>query len=106
MCVCEGGVCVCVCVRGGVCVCVRGECVCVRGEEGGECVGGEEGGESVFSPEFTDQRAQIISHDHAPHLECSGCQYQTFVACVLLSTKHFQFSLSSIFRAQTVFKFK
>ena len=33
------------------------------------------------------------------------CQYQTFAACVLLSTKHFssvQCSLSSIFRAQTV----
>ena len=24
---------------------------------------------SVFSPEFIDQRAQIISHNHTPHLE-------------------------------------
>ena len=24
----------------------------------------------VFSPEFIDQRAQIVSDDHAPHLEC------------------------------------
>ena len=63
----------------------------------------------VFSPEFTGQRAQIISQDHAHHLECSDCQYQTLGACVPLSTKHFssvQCSLSSIFRAQTVFKFK
>ena len=44
---------------------------------------------SVFSPEFTDQRAQILSHDHTHHLECSDCQYQTFVACVPLSPKHF-----------------
>ena len=44
---------------------------------------------AVFSPEFTGQRAQIISHDHTPHLECSDCQYQTFGACVELSTKHF-----------------
>ena len=29
-------------------------------------------GEPVFSPEFTDQRAQIVSHDHAPHLECNN----------------------------------
>ena len=28
----------------------------------------------VFSPGFTGQRAQIISHDHAPHLDCSDCQ--------------------------------
>ena len=63
----------------------------------------------VFSPEFTGQRAQIISHDHTPHLECSDCQHQTLVACVPLSTKHFssvQCSLSSIFRAWTVLKFK
>ena len=26
---------------------------------------------AVFSPEFTGGRAQIISHDHTPHLECS-----------------------------------
>ena len=26
---------------------------------------------------------------HAPHLECSDCQYQTLVACVPLSTKYF-----------------
>ena len=44
---------------------------------------------SVFSPEFTGQKAQIVSHDHAPHLECSDCQYQTLVACVPLSTKCF-----------------
>ena len=25
--------------------------------------------EHVFSPEFTGQRPQIISHDHTPHLE-------------------------------------
>ena len=75
--------------------------VCVWGGGGG-------GGGSVFTrihkPEGT-----ILSHDHTPHLECSDCQYQTFAACVLLSTKHFssvQCSLSSIFRAQTVFKFK
>ena len=42
---------------------------------------------AVFSPEFTGQRAQIVSHDHAPHLEYSNCQYQTLVACVPLSTK-------------------
>ena len=28
----------------------------------------------VFSPEFTGQRAQIISQDHVHHLECSDCQ--------------------------------
>ena len=28
----------------------------------------------MFSPGFTGQRAQIISHDHAPHLDCSDCQ--------------------------------
>ena len=50
---------------------------------------------TVFSPEFTGQRAQILSHDHAHHLECSDCQYQTFVACVPLSPKHFK--LSSMF---------
>ena len=54
----------------------------------------------VFSPEFTGQRAQIISHHHTHHLECSDCQYQAFVTCVPLSTKHFKCSLSSIFRAQ------
>ena len=27
----------------------------------------------VLSPEFTGRRAQIISHDHAHHLECSDC---------------------------------
>ena len=37
--------------------------------------------------QFTGQRGQMISHDHAPLLECSDCQYQTFVACVPLSTK-------------------
>ena len=40
---------------------------------------------------------------HAPHLECSDCQYQTLVSFVPLSTKHFgsvQCSLSSIFRAE------
>ena len=31
----------------------------------------------MFSPEFTGQRAQIISHDHTHHLEC-----------VIVSTKH------------------
>ena len=49
----------------------------------------------MFSPEFTGQRAQILSHDHTHHLECSDCQYQTFVACVPLSPKHFK--LSSMF---------
>ena len=43
----------------------------------------------VFSSEFTDQRAQLIPHDHAPHLECSDCKYQTLVACVPLSAKYF-----------------
>ena len=64
---------------------------------------------SVFSQVFTDQSAHTTSRDHAPHLECNDCQYQTFAACVLLSTKHFssvQCSLSSIFRAQMVFKFE
>ena len=64
---------------------------------------------AVFSPEFTGRRAQILSHDHTYHLEHSDCQYQTIAACVPLSTKHFssvQCSPSSIFRAQTVFKFK
>ena len=28
-------------------------------------------------------------YDHVPHLECSDCQYQTFVACIPLSTKYF-----------------
>ena len=42
----------------------------------------------MFSPEFTGQRAQTISHDHAHHFECSDCHYQTLVACVPLSTKH------------------
>ena len=37
----------------------------------------------VFSPGFTGQRVQIISHDHAPHLD--NCQYQTFVSHVPLS---------------------
>ena len=32
----------------------------------------------MFSSEFTDQRAQLIPHDHAPHLEC----------IVIVSTKH------------------
>ena len=45
--------------------------------------------EHVFSPEFTGQRAQIILHGHPHHLEYSDCHYQTFVACVPLSTKHF-----------------
>ena len=50
----------------------------------------------VFSPEFTGQRTQIISRDHTPHLECSDCQYQTFVACVPLSTKYLvQFNIQS-----------
>ena len=64
---------------------------------------------TVFSPEFTGQRAQTISHDHTPHLECSDCHYQTFVACVPPSTKHFswvQCSLRIIFGVQIVFKFK
>jgi len=43
---------------------------------------------TVFSPEFTGQRVQILSHDHAHHLECSDCQYQTLFAGVPLSTKH------------------
>ena len=30
-------------------------------------------GQTVFSPEFAGRRAQIILHDHAPHLECSDC---------------------------------
>ena len=90
----------------------RGEGVCVyiyirtRGE--GVC-GYIHTYQAVFSPEFTGRRAQILSHDHTHHLERSDCQYQIFAACVLLSTKHFssvQSSLSSIFRAQTVFKFK
>ena len=42
---------------------------------------------TVFSPEFTGQRGQIIFYDHTPRLECSDCQYQTFVGCVPLSTK-------------------
>ena len=59
---------------------------CTRGKrKKGEVV--EERGEllykTVFSPEFTGQRVQILSHDHTPHLECSDCQYQTFAACVL-----------------------
>ena len=37
----------------------------------------------VFSPGFTGERVQIISHDHAPHLD--NCQYQTFVSYVPLS---------------------
>ena len=72
----------------------------------GQCCSGFtlriEGWRAVFSPEFTGQRAQI-SHDHSHHLECSDCQYQTFVACVPSSTKHsssVQCSLSSVFRAQ------
>ena len=28
-------------------------------------------------------------YDHAPHFECGDCQYQTLVACLPLSTKHF-----------------
>ena len=58
----------------------------------------------TFPPKFTGRRAQIISHDHTPHLECSDCHYQTLVECVPLSTKHFssvQCSLSSTFTAQT-----
>ena len=31
---------------------------------------------SVFSPGYTDQRAQIVSHDHAPHLKCSNSQFK------------------------------
>ena len=34
---------------------------------------------TVFLPEFTGQRAQIVPHDHAHHLECSDCEYQTLV---------------------------
>ena len=34
---------------------------------------------TVFSPEFTGQRAQIVSDDLAHHLEYSDCQYQTLV---------------------------
>ena len=41
---------------------------------------------SVFSPEFPSRGVQIVSHDHAPHLVYSNCQYQTLVACVTLST--------------------
>ena len=52
----------------------------------------------VFSTEFTGQRSQILSHDHAHHLECSDCQYQTLVECVLLSTKHLSSVQSSMFR--------
>ena len=44
---------------------------------------------SLEPPEFTGQRAQVLSYDHTHHLECSDCHYQTFVACILLSTKHF-----------------
>ena len=58
---------------------------------------------TAFSLEFTGQRTQILSHDHAHHLECSDCHYQTLVAGVSLSTKQFssvQCSLSSIFRVQ------
>ena len=40
---------------------------------------------AVFSPEFTGQRAQTLSYDHTPHLECSDCQYQTLVACDILA---------------------
>ena len=47
----------------------------------------------MFSP---DQRAKILSHDHAHHLECSDCQYQTLVACVPLSTKHFSWVQCSV----------
>ena len=43
----------------------------------------------VFSPEFIGQRAQTISHGHAPYLECSDCHCQTVVAGVPLSTKLF-----------------
>ena len=48
-------------------------------EGGGWWRGGVEGGGggvvegAVFSPEFTGRRAQIISHDHTHHLECSDC---------------------------------
>ena len=48
----------------------------------------------VFSPEFTGQRVQILSYDHAHHLEYSDCQYQTLGACVplpCLSAFHFMF---------------
>lgn len=31
-------------------------------------------GEPVFSPGFTDQRAQMVSRDHAPHLEYNNYQ--------------------------------
>ena len=56
----------------------------------------------VFSPGFTGQRAQIVSHGHAPHLEC---QYPTLVSCVLLSVclpKQLSQVQSSLFGAQTV----
>ena len=44
------------------------------------------------------KRVQIMSHDHAPHLECSNCQYQTLVSCVpLLVRLPKQLGSSSIF---------
>ena len=51
-----------------VCMCVSmGACACVH------CVNVCTGYVSVFSPEFTGRRAQIIFHDHTPHLEHSDC---------------------------------
>ena len=44
----------------------------------------------IFRPKGTNNIC-----DHAPHLECSGSQYQTLVACVPLSTKDSK--LSSVF---------
>ena len=62
VCVGGGGVCMRACVCACVCVCVCA-CVCVCGS--GEL--------AVFSLEFTGRRAQILSHDHTPHLQCSDC---------------------------------
>ena len=44
---------------------------------------------TVFSPEFTGQRAKIISHDHTPHLECIVIvTTKRLLHVVQLSTKH------------------
>ena len=65
---------------------------CIMCEKMVQCVCLTSNAATVFSPEFTGRRAQIIFHDHTPHLECSDYQYQTLVACVPLSTKHFKFT--------------
>ena len=67
------------------------------------------GQHAVFSPGFTGQRAQIMSHDHDPHLECSNCQYQILVSCVPLSVrlpKQLGQVQSSLFGAQTQLRLK